>query len=89
MPQVATVTTERLVRLYEQLGRDPLPLWKRLSRLVDKDARELIVCCKAFVSMGEMELARSTWVRAVAADPDEAAAWVKNDQTLQMLAGLR
>ncbi|MDJ0975412.1 MAG: hypothetical protein QNJ98_13185 [Planctomycetota bacterium] len=89
LPQVATVTTERLVRLYQELGRDPLPLWKRLKDLVQKDARELIVCCKAFVSMGEMELARDAWARAVAADADEAAAWVKNDQTLQRVAGLR
>lgn len=89
LPQIATVTTERLVRLYAQLGRDPLPLWRRLSDLVEYDAREQIICCKALMDLGAIDLARRAWARAVAADADEAAAWLKNDRTLQKVAGLR
>ncbi len=85
LPQIATITTERLARLYAELGRDPLPLWRRLSELVEKDAREQIICCKALMSIGADDDARRAWARAVKADPKEAATWLKNDRTLQVL----
>jgi len=79
LPEAATVSTERLTAIYRALGRDPGPLWTRLSALVADHTPSQIICLKELERMGDHRGADLAWVRARRADPRDARAWADND----------
>lgn len=86
LPQVATITVERLARIYATTGKDAGPLWERLSALAALDAREQLIAVKRLMESGLDETAGKGLLNAAARDPAETAAWIEQDPELGRLA---
>lgn len=82
LPEIATVTAERIARLYAQRDRDQRPIWVRLGELTANDVDEQVICVKRLMAIGAEDDARRILAHALKLDEATTRAWAKDDPVL-------